>query len=130
MQKKKNVFIIILISVLLISLIIFGSGACKAKEETSPPPSEAPPENQPEIIYTNTQYGFSFTLPVSWKEYSTDHTVVSTSGNELDSGIISPGGTFAHIFNDPGTYEYHCSIHTTMVGNIVVEPGTITNNQK
>jgi len=61
---------------------------------------------------------------------STDHTVESTSGNELDSGIIAPGETFAHIFNDPGTYEYHCSLHTTMVGSIVVKPGTIENNQK
>lgn len=61
---------------------------------------------------------------------STDHTVLSTTGNEIDSGTISPGETFAHMFNDPGTYEYHCSIHTTMVGKVIVEPGTLGNNQK
>lgn len=52
---------------------------------------------------------------------STNHTVVSASGNELDSGIITPGGIFAHIFNDSGTYEYHCSINTIMVGSIVAD---------
>ena len=61
---------------------------------------------------------------------STNHTVVSTTGNEMDSGSLNPGETFAHIFNDPGTYEYHCSIHTTMVGKVVVEPSTLQNNQK
>ena len=61
---------------------------------------------------------------------STNHTVVSTTGNEMDSGSLNPGETFAHMFNYPGTYEYHCSIHTTMVGNVVVEPSTLQNNQK
>jgi plastocyanin len=41
---------------------------------------------------------------------------VSISGN-----IASNGGTFSALFpNTPGTYTYHCSIHTGMTGSIVV----------
>jgi plastocyanin len=61
---------------------------------------------------------------------STIHAVLANTGNEIDSGTISPGETFAHMFNNPGTYEYHCSIHTTMVGKVIVEPSTLGNNQK
>ena len=28
------------------------------------------PQEQQQIIYTNTQYGFSFSLPISWESYS------------------------------------------------------------
>ncbi len=102
MQKNKNVFII-LISVLLISLIIFGSGACKAKEETTPPPSETPSENQQEIIYTNTQYGFSFTLPVSWKGYSI--VITEWEGNPIGSDTVSEKGPIISIRNPKWTQE-------------------------
>lgn len=39
---------------------------------TNVPSANVPPVNQPEtsVIYTNTQYGFNFTLPVSWKGYT------------------------------------------------------------
>jgi hypothetical protein len=44
---------------------------------TNVPPANVPPVNQPEtsIVYTNSQYGFNFTLPTSWKGY----TIVNTT---------------------------------------------------
>jgi plastocyanin len=54
-----------------------------------------------------------------------NHTVTSDSGL-FDSGAIpaaalyvSPG-TFIYIFSTPGTYSYHCSIHPTMTGTVIV----------
>jgi plastocyanin len=49
------------------------------------------------------------------------HTVTSDSGNEIASGQVRQGGTFSHTFNNTGTFDYHCSIHTTMKGKIIVE---------
>ncbi len=47
------------------------------------------------------------------------HTVTSTSGL-FDSGRIAYEGRFNYTFNEPGTYDYHCTIHPIMRGTIVV----------
>ncbi|MCX6752035.1 MAG: cupredoxin family copper-binding protein [Candidatus Nomurabacteria bacterium] len=49
------------------------------------------------------------------------HTVTSDSGSLLDSGRILPGGTFSFTFNTVGTFNYHCTIHPMMTGNVVVQ---------
>lgn len=58
---------------------------------------------------------------VTWTNMdSVSHTVTSDSGSELNSGNIPTGSSYSHTFNTPGTYNYHCSIHTGMVATIVV----------
>lgn len=52
---------------------------------------------------------------------SVAHTVTSDSGSELSSSQISTGTTYSHTFNTAGTYNYHCSIHTSMKGTITVQ---------
>jgi len=52
---------------------------------------------------------------------STSHTVKSDSGNEISSGSLSNGQTYSHTFNQVGTFDYHCSIHTSMKAKIIVE---------
>jgi len=51
---------------------------------------------------------------------SAPHTVTSDSKNELNSGTLSQNQKYSHIFSAPGTYEYHCSFHTSMDGKIIV----------
>ena len=46
------------------------------------------------------------------------HTVTGTG---FDSGPLSQGDTFNQTFNEAGTFNYHCSIHTTMTGTIIVQ---------
>src|SRR5262249_12084958 len=49
------------------------------------------------------------------------HTVTSDSGTLLASSTVTPsGGTFRFTFTQPGTYHYHCTIHPSMQGTIVV----------
>ena len=52
---------------------------------------------------------------------SAPHTIVSDSGDEISSDSLSKGKTYTHTFSTPGTYEYHCSIHPSMKGKIIVE---------
>ncbi len=40
---------------------------------------------------------------------------------ELDSGDISPGGSYAHRFFVAGNYGYHCVHHAPMTGTVVVD---------
>lgn len=39
---------------------------------------------------------------------------------QFDSGIMQTGQTFRYTFNNPGTFEYYCTVHPSMVGEIVV----------
>ncbi len=49
-----------------------------------------------------------------------DHTATMDSG-ERDTGPIAPGDEKAFSLPTPGRHAYHCAIHPTMSGTIVVE---------
>ena len=44
----------------------------------------------------------------------------------FDSGILSRGQSFSYIFDKEGTYNYYCTIHPWMVGQVVVIPNSTT----
>jgi plastocyanin len=49
---------------------------------------------------------------------STSHT--ATRGGSFNTGTIKPGHSVTVKFAQKGTFAYHCSIHPTMHGKIVV----------
>ena len=50
----------------------------------------------------------------------TGHTVVADSG-QFRSKVLDQNDQFSASFDQPGTYNYHCSIHPFMKGQIVVK---------
>ena len=65
---------------------------------------------------------------VTWiNNDNTGHTVTegnpssNTPPNGFDSGILAPGKTFTHTFDKPGTIQYYCTLHPTMMGEVVVK---------
>ena len=48
------------------------------------------------------------------------HTATSGSG-AFDSGDLDPGESFTFTFTTPGTYDYICTPHPSMIGRIVVQ---------
>lgn len=49
------------------------------------------------------------------------HTTTSdASSTEVWNSNLTGGGSATHQFNTPGTFQYHCAIHSTMHGTIVV----------
>jgi plastocyanin len=52
---------------------------------------------------------------------SVSHTITSDIGGELSSSTFGNGQTYSHYFTAAGIYDYHCSIHTSMKGEIVVQ---------
>ena len=68
----------------------------------------------------------SFTAKVGQKvtvinRDSTQHSLTSDNGS-FDTGLLSQGqaGSFTAPAT-PGTYTFHCSIHTTMTGTLIVQ---------
>ena len=66
----------------------------------------------------------SITVPaggtVVWtNEDSVPHTITANDGS-FDSGSIGGGSQYEHTFSQPGTYRYHCAIHPSMTGEVIV----------
>jgi plastocyanin len=58
---------------------------------------------------------------VSWtNEDSKTHTVTSDEEGLFDADSMSPNDTFEYIFDTPGEFGYHCSIHPWMTGQVMV----------
>jgi plastocyanin len=58
---------------------------------------------------------------VTWtNKDSTTHTVTADDGS-FDSGDLAPGATFSYTFSKAGSVPYHCKIHSSMKGTIVVQ---------
>jgi LPXTG-motif cell wall-anchored protein len=54
------------------------------------------------------------------------HTSSSDPGSleTRDSGIMNPGASFSHTFDQTGSFPYHCNVHPTqMFGTVVVQAG-------
>ena len=49
------------------------------------------------------------------------HTITSNDGL-WDSGRVSDGATYVRVFDTAGSFSYHCTIHSSMKGTIVVTP--------
>ncbi len=65
---------------------------------------------------------------------STTHTVTSGepskngTGTVFDSDQIAPAATYSFMFMSPGTYDYFCSIHPWMTGQIIVSTTASTSS--
>ena len=58
---------------------------------------------------------------VTWTQQdSAVHTVTSVSGNVLDSQNLAKGQTFSYTFDETGTFEYYCTHHPSMNGEVIV----------
>lgn len=51
---------------------------------------------------------------------SMNHTVVADNG-EFKSGALGQNATFTFKFDKAGSYPFHCGIHPSMTGTVVVQ---------
>jgi plastocyanin len=73
--------------------------------------------------------GFAFnpatiTIPagstVTWTNSdSATHTITADDGT-WDSGAVANGKTYSRTFDTAGTYKYHCAVHPSMTGTVIV----------
>ena len=96
-----------------------GGGSSSGSQVTCPNPCT--------IYIRNSVFGFNVSntqvvkagTHVTWMNIDdTEHTSTSDTGL-WDSGVIGVGHSYTVIFNQTGTFTYHCNIHP-MTGTIVV----------
>ena len=76
--------------------------------------------NPPSIeIKTGTTVTWHNIEPADYPVVSGFHQVVADDGS-FDSDRVAPGARWSFTFDKPGTYNYHCGVHATMTGQIVV----------
>ena len=121
-----------LICVLVLSASITACSSSSDSSPSTPSPTPSPAGAATVNIPTNARtLGASAYVPnpvtvapgavVTWSNSdSTTHDVVA-DGGVFDSGRMNQSGSFSLTFTQKGTYTYHCSIHPTMTGTIVVQ---------
>jgi plastocyanin len=117
---------------LILFIVLYGCSAqAPLPDTTDKQPSTAPQTGGGLSIKADVAIsGFAFdpntlTIPkgatVIWTNMdSAPHNIVSDTGDEINSATFSKGETFAHTFSTPGTYAYHCGVHPSMKGTVVV----------
>ena len=58
---------------------------------------------------------------VTWSNDDSAAHTATADGGSFDTGTIASGNAKSVTFSKAGTFTYHCSIHATMTGRIVVE---------
>lgn len=58
---------------------------------------------------------------VKWTNNDTVTHQVAADGGQFLSPILNPGDTWTYTFNSNGTFAYHCSLHSSMKGSIIVK---------
>jgi len=76
------------------------------------------------MLFTPSQVTIAKGGSVTWTNNdSITHTVVDDLSNVggPNSGDIAPGQSYSFTFNKTGSFQYHCSLHPSMRGTIVVK---------
>jgi plastocyanin len=118
---------------LLVAAVAILAAACNGTGTTAygAPASTAATTTTTAATATNaaTIKGFSFQpdvlkvkvgAKVTWTNDDTVAHTVTADTNSFASGNLQPAGSFSFTFTRPGTYAYHCSIHPSMHGSVVV----------
>jgi plastocyanin len=125
MFKNKLVLIIGML-VLVVAVVLglkysglYGTGSMKS----SPPANLVIPAGTV-IIQGNSFNPETLTVKVGQKVTWTNndsyaHTVTSDDGS-FNSGSLPAGQSFSFVFTKTGSFNYHCSIHTSMTAKVVV----------
>ena len=88
-------------------------------------PKETPdPEKQLNVFIRDSKFipnlnAVKVGIKVTWfNEDTKTHTV---TGEDWGSGEIAPGKAYSKTFDAAGEYQYHCSIHPSMTGEIIAK---------
>jgi plastocyanin len=101
----------------------------RVARQTPPPVPTSTPQAEPGVAivdngYLPTQLTVHVGADVTWANDGSDgHDVSGTGpGGDWRSGPLAPSEHYQRSFELPGTYDYVCTMHPEMRGQIVVQP--------
>lgn len=105
----------------MVGTIVVGNGGGGAAAPPPPPPVTTTGDVSIfDFGYTPATLTVPVGTTVTWVNNGVaPHTVTDRAGR-FDSGILNRGQTYRRTFDQPGTYEYFCTLHPDMVARIVV----------
>jgi len=135
MSKLRVVFVLVGLVVLVgLGYLVFHnsnkntpSNTSTTSNSTSQSSSNEPASgtiNIRNMMFTPSQIAIKKGGTVTWTNNdTTTHTVIDDLQNVggPHSGNIEPGATYSFKFESTGSFQYHCSIHPSMRGTIVVK---------
>lgn len=108
---------------------VLATAACSGSSSTSPSTPSPAASSAAGSGSTVSIVNFSFqpaTITISagttvtWtNKDNVGHTVTADDGS-FKSDRLGSGTTFSEAFATAGTFTYHCSIHTSMTGTVIV----------
>jgi len=119
MQRRSLILI-------LVATLALGLAACSSSSKTSGTPATSGGTTSGNTItiknftFTTATVKAGSTVTVK-NDDSTAHTLASDTAGQFDAGTIAPGksATFTAP-SKPGSYPYHCNIHTFMKNTLTV----------
>jgi len=115
----KRLLLVTVLCVLVAALLV--SAGCGKKARTTTPKTTENAVKIANFAFSPDTITVTTGTKITWiNEDSTVHTV---TGAGFESGEIKPGQSYNHAFSSPGTYDYHCSIHSSMTGQVIVTGG-------
>lgn len=58
---------------------------------------------------------------VRWTQKDSAKHTVTSDDLSFSSELLSKSETWSYTFNEAGTFNYHCAIHPSMKGTVIVE---------
>ncbi|MGD0534772.1 MAG: cupredoxin domain-containing protein [Methanoregula sp.] len=115
------------IVLLILACMAAGCSSYQTPSATASPP--ASPGGRNTIMIKNFAFDpatltVKTSTVVTWvNQDATPHTITSDTGSSVpfSSDPLPTGASYNVTFTTPGTYTYHCSIHPSMTGTIVVQ---------
>lgn len=101
---------------------LVAAAACGGSDSTAP---DGPPVATNQVTVGNDFFSArnivvqaGTTVTWTWQAGALEHNVTFS---DTTSGDRSGGAVFSRTFNAAGTFNYHCTIHPSMTGSVLVQ---------
>lgn len=108
----------LIVSLFLIALLMSGFGISCRPQGSTPQQTEVVIEG---FAFNPAEIDVPVGSTVTWSNQDSVTHTVTARNKTFDSGNLPAGGTFSYTFEEKGTFEYSCTIHSNMEGKVVVE---------
>lgn len=112
---------------LLLAVVVVGIAACSKSDSSSTPTKPTTPTTTPDATVSISNFAFvpaTVTVKaggtVQWTNADSAPHTATDLNNAFTSGNLAQGEKYSFKFTTPGTYTYHCLVHSMMANATVV----------